>query len=430
MAEGLNRAGEVEIKEATIVSGSGRAESVLPQTIEINLFEDLFEHFLTGKILIRDCQALAQFFPFVGHEYLRLTVKTPGLPVELGEFSREFFIYSVSDRIVDSETSSFYVLAFISKEAIVDMNVRLSKTFRGTSDVILAELLREKGLNVNPDEKAYWLAKSSNAFTFCSNWWNPTKCINFVTEHSLNAIDQPDYLFYETKNGFIFESLDTLINPNSDAVVQTFRFDRYARHMDDKASAKVDIARQYQTVADMEIKSGYDYIDRLRHGYYGGSTISFNPLTQQYTHRANQVAFEDTHHLNDHPPYPEHTPMTYYGFVRYAPTVYNNFENSLDNSDMSFGLNRRIILERLNTTRALIKVHGRLDYSIGQMVRLNIPASNQTDETGEQKIDTLASGKYLIGSIRHSITSGRHECTLELLKDSYIADIENSALTK
>lgn len=426
MAEGTSRAGAIEIKEATIVSGSGRAESVVPQIIEINLYEDIFEHFLTGKILIRDCQALAQFFPFVGHEYLRLTVATPGLDESVGEFSREFFIYSVSDKIIDSQTSAFYTLAFISKEAIVDMNVRLSKTFRGTSDVMLAELLGEKGLNVDQDEKAFWLARSSNNFTFCANWWNPTKCINYITEHSLNGVEQPDFLFYETKNGFIFESLDTLINPNSDAVVQSFRFDRYARSMGEKDSADLDITRQYQTVADMEIKSGYDYIDRLRNGYYGGSTISFNPLTQQYTHRANQVAFETTQHLNKYAPYPENTPMTYYGFVRYAPTVYNNFENSLDNSDMVFGLNRRIILERLNTTRALIKVHGRLDYSIGQMVNLTIPSATQTDD--DENLDTLASGKYLIGSIRHSMTQGVHEATIELLKDSYIADIEKSVL--
>ena len=93
---------------------------------------------------------------------------------------------------------------------------------------------------------------------------------------------------------------------------------------------------------------------------------------------------------------------------------------------MVFGLNRRIILERLNTTRALIKVHGRLDYSIGQMVNLTIPSATQTDE--DENLDTLASGKYLIGSIRHSMTQGVHEATLELLKDSYIADIEKSVL--
>lgn len=425
MAE-LTKAGSITINELLIISGNGRAESVLPQMIELDLYEDLFSNFLSGKLTIRDCQALAQFFPFVGHEYLRFDIATPTLSEDFGRVQREFFIYAVSDKIVDGEKSAFYVLSFISKEAIVDMNTRVSKTFRGTSDIILEELLGERGLSVNPDKKPYWLARSSNSFTFCSNWWNPSKCIEYVANHSLNAVDQPDYLFYETKQGFIFESIETMINPDSSAISQTFRFDRYSRRMNNEDSAALDLNRQYQTIADMEIKSGYDYIDRLRHGYYGGSTISFNPLTQQYTHRANQVAFEDTQHLNKFAPFPKNTPMTYFGFVRYAPTVYNNFENSLDNSDMSFGVNRKILLERLATNRAIIKVHGRLDYSIGQMVELVIPANRQTAE--DSNLDTLANGKYLIGSIRHVITQATHECTIELLKDSYAVDIENTAI--
>lgn len=423
----LTRAGAIEVKELTIISGSGRSESMLPQLVELNLYEDIFDNFLSGKLVIRDCQALSQFFPFVGHEYLRLDIATPTLDPSFGELKRDFFIYACSDKIVDSETSSFYVLSFISKEAIVDMNVRLSRTFRGTSDVMLSELLGEKGLNVDTTEKVFWLAQSSNAFTFCSNWWNPTKCINYIAEHSLNAVDQPDFLFFETKQGFLFESLDNLIDAKKGAITQTFNFDRYARRMNGKDSAELDVNRQFQTVAEIEIKTGFDYIDRLRNGYYGGSTISFNPLTQQYTHRSNDVEFESTKHLNDFAPFPSNTPMTYYGFVRYAPTVYNNFENTLDNSDMAFGLNRQVILERLHTNRVLIKVHGRLDYSIGQMVQLNVPSSNQRDDAVDAT-DTLASGKYLIGSIRHSIVQGNHECTLELLKDSYAVDIEKMAI--
>lgn len=421
------RAGAGNIEDILIISGNGNAESVLPQVVEFDLYEDIFSTFLTGKVVIRDCQALAQFFPFVGHEYLRVTLSTPQVDNEFGKYSGEFFIFSVSDKKMDGDRSAYYVLSFISKEGIVDMNVRLSKTFRGTSDVILTELLGEKGLNVNLENKAFSLGISSNVMTFCSNWWNPSKCIEYVANHSLNNNHQPDFLFYESKYGFVFESLDNLINDESSAVTQSFVFDRYARQMKDKESAPLDIVKEYQQVAGLEIHSGYDYIDRLRNGYYGGSTISFNPLTQQYTHTANQVTFDEQNHLNKFAPYPDGTPMTYYGFTRFAPTVYNNFTKTLDNSDMSFGVRRRTILERLNTTRVNIVVHGRLDYSIGQCVYLTIPSARQSS-TKEGDVDTLASGKYLISSIRHVFSAGRHECTMELVKDSYITDINQIAI--
>jgi hypothetical protein len=37
--------------------------------------------------------------------------------------------------------------------------------------------------------------------------------------------------------------------------------------------------------------------------------------------------------------------------------------------------------------------------------------------------DKIFSGRYLVSAINHFITQKSHECTIELVKDSYIKDV-------
>ena len=78
----LNRAGDVSLNEVAIVSSNGVLLNITPQVVSIELFENLFESFISGKIVIKDSQALQTFFPLVGNEFLRLSFVTPSLSDE------------------------------------------------------------------------------------------------------------------------------------------------------------------------------------------------------------------------------------------------------------------------------------------------------------------------------------------------------------
>ena len=78
----LNRAGDVDLKEVSIVSSNGTLLNVTPQVVSLELFENLFETFISGKVVINDSQALQTFFPLVGNEILSLSLQSPTLPDE------------------------------------------------------------------------------------------------------------------------------------------------------------------------------------------------------------------------------------------------------------------------------------------------------------------------------------------------------------
>ena len=63
----LNRAGDVSLNEVAIVSSNGVLLNITPQVVSIELFENLFESFISGKLVIKDSQALQTFFPLFGN---------------------------------------------------------------------------------------------------------------------------------------------------------------------------------------------------------------------------------------------------------------------------------------------------------------------------------------------------------------------------
>lgn len=420
----MSMAGDIIVKRVDIRSNNGTIHSVLPQVRSIELYECLGENFLSGKLFLNDSQSISTLFPFVGNEFVTISLSTPIL--ENGEpFERDFFVYAMSEKQYDKMRNSYYTLSLSSPELLFDLNQRISRTFRGTATDMLTYLVGEKGLRVDPN-KSISFRDSNNSFTFCANWWNPTKCIQYIVEHSENDFGDTDFLFFETKKGFVFDSLSNLCGKES-PVVHTFSMNNYARNMSHYSSAIIDTEKDFETIQEIQILSNFDYIERMKRGYYGGSTISFNPLTLQYSHCTNDYNFVKEQHLNDFNVIPDTINRTPLGYMKMIPNVYNNFSDLIENSNYEKRVIRDTILARLETTRVRIRVWGRLDYSIGQKVYLSIPKATQVDK-GNSEIDPILSGNYLIESMAHSISGKKHLITMELVKDSYIADISSSTI--
>ena len=81
--EGIQYAGEVEFQEVMLTSPDGntvRLDLNNDITItEINVFEDLFRHAITGNIVITDTKEFINKFPIVGQERLTIKIKTPSV---------------------------------------------------------------------------------------------------------------------------------------------------------------------------------------------------------------------------------------------------------------------------------------------------------------------------------------------------------------
>ena len=68
-----------------------------------------------------------------------------------------------------------------------------------------------------------------------------------------------------------------------------------------------------------------------------------------------------------------------------------------------------------------------MDYTVGSKVYLNLNKFATISEVDNDFQNKIFSGNYLIASINHSIDKEKHSCVMELIKDSYIIDLEKGS---
>ena len=141
--DGAQYAGEVEFLEVMITSPDGnttRLDANNDITItEINVFEDMFRHAITGNILITDTKEFINKFPIVGQERLTMKIKTPSPNIKkedlfegevLNFIERRFVINKVQSRDGIATGAQFYELKFISEHALVNSTKKISKGYK------------------------------------------------------------------------------------------------------------------------------------------------------------------------------------------------------------------------------------------------------------------------------------------------------------
>lgn len=418
----ISIAGDVRIEDVTIISSQGLAQNIQPQIVGIEIYEDIFSTFITGKLFVRDSQDLQNFLPLIGEETLRLRVITPSLPDDQA-YIGEYAIYKMDNKGKTSQREVVYCLHFISKDAIVDLNKNISRAYGGkVSDIVKTLIENKYGLE---SKKKANIEETKNVTKFVSNWWSPVQSIQYACDTAINQNDSPSYVFFENKFGLNFVSLETLFSGSP--IKQRFISDNYTREVSDASgAASRDIEKDYQRILDLDASMGFDYMERLRSGMFGSELITFDVLTKQYVHVGYNATedFKKSKHANEYPLWSDNVPARQKAVIIYGSKYYNNFEDFDDVTNTRSIQKRKSLLAQAEGHKVNITVFGRTDYSAGQRIYLSVPKATQIKKTDDPE-DKILSGNYLIGAICHLITTESHQCTMELIKDSYMVNLND-----
>jgi len=421
-------AGDVNIEKVEMYSlASGAAFDIKNQVLAIQIYEDLFSPFITGSIIVKDSLDLINNLPFAGQEYVNLKVFTPTLDIsspEAGVIQGNFYVFKISDREYVAEKSVIYKIHFISTEAVVDLNMAQSRAFAGKISDIVGMLMKDQ--NFIGTEKDVTVETTKNETKFISNFWSPIKCINYLLQQATNPNGSTTYLFFENRSGFNFVSLDYL---NEKDVHQSFSFGAATNDIKKHGGSTRVLDRDYSKIAEINVPNSFDYIDRVRHGTYASKLTVHDFTTKRYktTHYDYLRKFLEGKEarLNNFPI----TTDTVAASIN-ALGLVNETSNQLFTGygvvDATRAIQDRISrMKQAESFKVTIKVKGRTDYTVGQVVYLDIntPSPTQTDDTPETMVDKMFSGNYLVAAINHYIDREMHECTMELIKDSLIFDL-------
>lgn len=420
----LRFAGDVKIKDCTITSiASGNTLNILNQVITIQVYEDLFSPFISGNLIIKESLDVLNKLPITGQEWLDLHIKTPTFKDEV-DIKGKFFVYKISDRDYVAERNVVYKLHFISEYALKDASTIISKGYKGKVSDIATEILKDWVTEENIGE----VEPTKNNNRYVSNFWNPSKNLNFLSNNAVNMNDSPSYLSFQNRDGFNFKSLYTMYKSDSK---QTFHYNMKGRDVLETGQAVRDIENDYRRINSIELPDSFDNVYKMTQGAFASTLHSYDVVTKEYKVDKFQYRdkFDDRVHLNKFPLTPKKM-EEYYNPKASILTDFRQYGMFNEYGDVS---NYRIMQERISnliqaeglTIRILVP--GRTDYTVGQRVELKVmqPEPTKDGDTEDEHLDNTFSGKYLIAAINHSIDRERHECSIELVKDSWLKNVDN-----
>jgi len=427
----LKFAGDVNIQRVTITSlVNGKSFNAAHQLATIHIYEDMFSPFITGSLIFTESLDFASNFPFVGEEVVDLKIFTPTLDQSVnakGIIEGRFYIYKMSDREQLAEKNVAYQLHFISIEAISDINTKISKGYDGKISDIATKLLKDD--DALTTKKPVVVEPTLNKTKYVSNFWSPIRNINYISERAQNSNQSPTYVFFENRDGFNFVSLDYL---NAGKQIQEFKFINSQQVVNPTGGSKRNIPLDYQRITELNVPVTHDYMDKVTTGAYG-STLLFADITTKKYYNVKYSLFNDWkdpkfNRLNKYPIASNKIFTTYR-----AAMFSDNIETGLmtdyeDTTNVRFRQQRISRLKQAEAFKVQIVVPGRTDYTVGKVVNVKVFKSEpiKKEDADEELLDEIISGKYLIAGINHSIDRQKHECHMELIKDSLTMSLDKA----
>ena len=420
-SEAIRFAGDVSIDKIEIISSNGFGQQVSNQVVALEIYEDLWSPFISGVLALKDSLDLANIFPFVGEEYVNIKIHTPTFEGKSRVIEDQFYIYKMTNREMSGDRNVIYELHFISREAIVDLNKATSRAYAGKcSDIAKSIMTGTDGLE---SKKDLIIEDTPNGVKFIANYWPPVQSLNYTAETSANRDGSANYLFFENRLGLNFVSLDYLYKGD---IVQEFVYDNYMRDFTPDGRTYRNIEKEYQRIIEISIPEVYDYMDRVRSGMYANKMTNYDLVTKKYIVKTFDMLedFKNNTHLNEFAAASKKVIRRFNSRGFTYPKYHANFNNFGDVTNSKTIQKRMSQLQQAEATKIQIVVPGRTDYTVGKKVRVNLNKFNPIESGDTNVTDNMFSGNYIVSGINHFIDREKHQCHMELIKDSFIVDLD------
>jgi len=418
----LRFAGDVSIDKVKIITAKGFYQDVGAQVINVQFYEDLFAPFITGSLILKDSLDLVNLFPFIGEEYLELEISTPTL--DKNNIKGKYYIYKMTNREMTGDKSVVYQLHFISVEAVVDLNKKTSRVFADKISKLVEPFIKDKTFGLESDKKVY-VEDTLNNVKYISNYWTPVQNIMYLADTAINTNRTPSYVFFENRDGFYFISLEQLY---TNAIFQDFVYDKYTRDDRPGGGSVRNPEKDYKRILEISIPTAFDYMDRIRSGMLSSRQVSYDVTKKTYTAKNYNMfqRFEQQKHLNKYPINSDRSVFRAASRIITYPKNFGNFNGFGDVTNAKSNQERISLLKLAEANKINITVPGRCDYTVGQKIKLDLKRIEPLSKKDGDTTDKMFSGNYIIAAINHYVDREKHECYMEIIKESSMMDMNRT----
>jgi hypothetical protein len=418
----------------SLVSGAFVDLSNLFKKIEI--YEDIFSHTLTAKIIVEDAYNFPERLPISGQEKVELSFKT-----DLDEFKPVelvFRVYKFDSHVIgETGKTQQYVLHLMSEGGYFDYSEYCGYAMAGSvADMVkgvfskhFPEAVWKDRLDIQPtkDNYSFVLPQSSTPF----------KAINWLASkaHSSTGKDYSPYLFYETLDGYRFKSLSKIMEDGSSNPMgyiysmgnnRSLPYEQERTQLPDIANSGMPV--RYHKIQDLEELERFDAASSIMNGLIS-SRVRVHDLVRKQVREVEffeNGVFESMRKLGDKPRFKAEDPESgrllkrgaAYNYMPTTPyTVYSKANPILDNFNVeSLFLARKYHVGSFLTQKLAATVFGDSRRRVGDVVNLSVPKMQSDAPYLQGEIDPNMSGQFMITGIRHTLTNS-YTVKLELSRN-------------
>ena len=275
-------------EEVIIESADGsRSVDISEGTVGISYYEDIFSPNLTARILVCNTgnsiagpdgtmQSVYNGLPLRGGERVSLKIAgnsgdNPGLDF----IKTPWFVSSITNVLVDNEKETF-TLNLVPREALSNETSRVGKKYPASFSI--SDSVKDIVTNYLKSKKPIECDKTENPYGFLGNLRKPFTVLMWLASKSVpGTISGQDatagYVFFETKEGYKFKSIDQLIaqKPYKEEYIFTPGDIDYKNPLNDYRILK------------FATDKNQDMMGKLKRGAFCSHRIFFNPLNFTYT---------------------------------------------------------------------------------------------------------------------------------------------------
>ena len=453
--DAIQFAGEFGIEELKIASPSGGVADLLTDVlvIEINIFEDIFKSTISGTITMSDIRDVITLLPIQGQEELYMKLKTPSLNAkeDIIDFTANpFLIHKVNMRREVSTGGQIYDLSFVSPEAIKNTKKRVSKSYvniKANIGEIVDDLMKQDKFGIQTEKEVEieptigtrkYVVPNSYPFTFISK----------LTKEAQSEKGSPHYLFFENKKGFHFKTFQFLYNEAKENGIRG-EFHVGDIGFDEETTPDPESGKNVQSfkrILQYSLNSKKDMLINTTTGFFGGTVIEHNLFNKKLKTKTynyfDDADFNVNERISPNRLYSDNAMPSIESLSDDIETsnihvisvskdsgdVDKSFEKGDPNKRYETLLDRKSrIVEYQDGISINMTVHGQTTLTVGDMVRVSIPAVG-----GDEVEDKLYSGAYLITKLRHTFSppTRSHVISMEVVKDGLSEGLDSAEEVK
>ena len=460
--------GDVVIDEITLRSYTGFNLNLKGIFQNFMVYEDIFSNCMSGSITLIDSMNLIKHFPIIGAETLTIRYKTPykGSPL----VKLVFRTYKISVKVQTAQPFAQMVrIEFMSDHAFKSMQKRVSKSFArmpvssmveniygeylartdeensgilsaalqgavaggmigGVAGPIVGAATALAGAvvgairEVNDDDRIpiRTVEETYDTRSYVIPYWSPFYAINWLAHKARSKYDTSfcDYVFYENSDGHHFVPISRLKQKPP-----KFTYTDYVQGFRSVKGERM-IESELRNIIAMTVE---DISDRLRQqslGMFSSAMLTHDMTNKSW--RTVHFSYDDSFygqglHLEENPflpPGKTDYSKAVEANLRYYPNSTYTVDGIVANAEPEETiLLRQSLLNQIDSVNLVVECHGDTNVKVGQVIELRLPAPESTKNADKYE-DEYMRGRYLVTTVKHTVTERDHRMVMTLSRDS------------